>query len=224
MKYNNYSISASKGSLYLKEKQPTEGYQEITYGSESKKTYHQYHSSMQGLPKKLELKEIDFEGRKLKFLEFTLTEGNDIENKVSMNLKNKGGYTDEVKLMVSALYNLTLGELIIFTPKKGSYTNKKGELKDQLNLYINYVNILGDNGKGKGSGFIPYSEIPQPIKEDKFGEVVWNWDNQTGFYYNKLNEIIARFDGQQVFNQPIEDKLPNTPSSSSKSAAEDLPF
>jgi hypothetical protein len=162
---------------------------------------------MQGIPKNLALKEIEFEGRKLRFLEFTLLEDNDIENKVSMNLKNKGGYTDEVKLMVSSLYYLTLGEPVTFTPKKDSYTNKRGELKDQLKIYINYINILGENGKGKGSGFIPYNEIPIPIKEEKYGETVWNWDEQTGFYYNRLNEIIARFNAGASSTQPFETPL-----------------
>lgn len=40
--YNNYSISAGKGKLYLKSKTPQEGYEEILYGTgEVKdKTYH----------------------------------------------------------------------------------------------------------------------------------------------------------------------------------------
>jgi hypothetical protein len=57
--YNNYSISAGKGKLYLKSKTPQEGYEEILYGTgEVKdKTYHRYADSIKGLPSFFEIKE-----------------------------------------------------------------------------------------------------------------------------------------------------------------------
>ena len=72
MTYNNFSISSGKGKLYLKEKTPTEGYEEVTYGTEGKKTYHKYFNSIKGIPSYLESKEVLFDGRTLRFLEFTL--------------------------------------------------------------------------------------------------------------------------------------------------------
>ena len=38
MNYNNYSISASKGKLYLKSKTPQEGYEKVTYGANGENT------------------------------------------------------------------------------------------------------------------------------------------------------------------------------------------
>lgn len=190
--YNNYSISSGKGKLYLKEKQPTEGYEEVTYGTEGKKTYHKYFNSIKGVPTYFEQKEVQFDGRTLKFLELTLVDG-DVSNKVSVSLKNKNGYSDETKLILSALNGLELGGEVTFSTGKSSYTNKKGEEKSQLNVYINYVNRLGDNGKGLGTGFIPFAEIPKPTSKVIAGDTTWDWTDQTEFYYSKLNEVLAKF-------------------------------
>lgn len=193
--YKNYSISSAKGKLYLKEKAPKEGYVEVTYGTEGKKTYHKYEDSIQGTPKSLETKEIDFEGRTLKFLEFTLEEG-DVISKISVPLKNKAGYTNEVRAIVSALDGLKIGEPVTFTPKLTSYTPKNGGVtKEQLNIYVNYVNILGENGKGLSTGFIPFSEIPRAEKEvdEDDGEVTWNWKPVNKFFFQKIKEITDKF-------------------------------
>src|SRR5690349_19547113 len=101
--YNNYSISMSKGKLYLKSSEPKEGYEKVTYGTDNKTTYHQYVNSIKGDLKYFDVKEVDYQGKKLSFLEVSLIDG-DISNKVSVPLKNsKANYTDEVKALVSAL-------------------------------------------------------------------------------------------------------------------------
>jgi hypothetical protein len=193
MTYNNYSISAGKGKLYLKEKQPTPGYEEVTYGVEGKKTYHKYSDSIKGFPKEFTVKEITHEGKTLKFLELTLLDG-DTSNKISTSLKNaKGNYTDEVKALLSALNGLNLGEEVTLSTKATTTTGKNGKEYKNLNIYINYVNILGDNGKGQGTGFIPYTEIPAPIEKIVAGDKTWDWSPQTEFFYSKLGEIQAKF-------------------------------
>lgn len=193
MTYNNYSISSGKGKLYLKEKQPTEGYEEVTYGTEGKKTYHKYSDSIKGFPKSLEVKEVSYDGKTLKFLEVSLLDG-DVSNKVSVPLKNqKGNYTDEVKAILSALNGLTLGEEVTFTTKSTTTTGKNGKEYKNLNIYINYTNILGDNGKGQGTGFISYNDIPPPIEKIVAGDKTWDWTPQTEFFYSKLGEILAKF-------------------------------
>lgn len=229
MNYNNYSISASKGKLYLKEKQPTEGYEEITYGvNNDKKTYHKYFNSIKGTPKSVETKEVQFDGRTLKFLEFTLVDGEDL-NKVSLPLKNKSGYTDEVKTLISALNGLEVGEEVTFSPSLNTYTNKKGEEKKQLQIYINYVNRLGENGKGLSTGFIPFADIPKPTSEIVAGDTTWDWRPQTEFYYEKLNEIQARFQNSpttQTTTQaaPVAEMPKNAvPTASPADAFEPLP-
>lgn len=193
MTYNNFSISSGKGKLYLKEKQPTEGYEEVTYGTEGKKTYHKYADSIKGLPKTFEVKEVSYEGKTLKFLELSLVDDN-VSNKVSVPLKNaKGNYTDEVKALLSALNGLNLGEEITLTTKATTTTGKNGKEYKNLNIYINYVNILGENGKGLGTGFIPYTDIPAPIEKVVAGDKTWDWTPQTEFFYSKLGEIQAKF-------------------------------
>jgi hypothetical protein len=192
MEYKNFSISSSKGKLYLKEKQPTEGYEEVSYGTEGKKTYHKYFNSIKGIPKYLESKEVQFDGRTLRFLELTLIDG-EVSNKVSVPLKNKGGYTDEVKLLLSTLDGLELGEEVILSTAKSSYKNKKGEDKEQLNIYINYVNRLNDAGKCLSTGFIPFTDIPKPTSKVVAGDTTWDWTEQTEFYYGKLTSILEKF-------------------------------
>lgn len=196
--YKNYSISSSKGKLYLKEKSPTEGYVEVTYGTEGKKTYHKYEDSIKGKPLSFETKEVQFEGRTLRFLEFALQDA-DIINKVSVPLKNKSGYTNEVKAIVSALSNLDVNEVVTFTPKVSTYTPANGGApKENLNIYVNYVDIIGDNGKGKSTGFIPYAEIPRAEKEvdEDDGEVTWNWKPVNKYFTAKIKEIVAKFPTQ----------------------------
>lgn len=229
--YNNFSISSSKGKLYLKEKQPTEGYEKVTYGVKGENvTYHKYTNSIKGTPKFLAIKEIQHEGRTLKFLELTLVDG-DINNKVSVPLKNKGGFTDEVKLLISALNGLELGEEVTLSTAKSSYKNKKGEDKEQLNIYINYVNRLNDAGKGLSTGFIPFSDIPKPTSKVVAGDTTWDWSDQTDFYYDKLVDIIGRFEGAAPNTQPktstpqpqVEAPKPSAPSSNVEEP-DDLPF
>ena len=236
MTYNNFSISSGKGKLYLKEKQPTEGYEEVTYGTEGKKTYHKYFDSIKGIPKYLDSKEVSFDGRTLRFLELTLVDG-DVYNKVSVSLKNKGGYTDEVKLLLSALDGLELGEEVTLSTAKSSYKNKKGEDKEQLNIYINYVNRLNDAGKGLSTGYIPFTEIPKPTSKVVAGDTTWDWTEQTEFYYSKLTAVLERFKNNSGNSQPQPESKPKNavPTASPKEAFEpasttkkedynDLPF
>ena len=193
MKYNNFSISAGKGKLYLKEKQPTAGFEEVTYGTEGKKTYHQYYDNIKGIPKYFDVKEVQYDGKTLKFMELTLVDG-DISNKVSVPLKNiKNGYTDESRALLSALVNMDLGEEVTLSTKSTTTTGKNGKDYKNLNIYINYVNRLGDNGKGLSTGFIPYTDIPAPLEKIVAGDKTWDWTPQTEFFYTKLQEVQAKF-------------------------------
>lgn len=196
--YKNYSISSSKGKLYLKEKAPKEGYEEILYGvNKDKKTYHKYEDSVQGKPKSFEVREAPFEGRTLRFLEFVLQDG-DTENQISLPLKNKNGYTDEVKAIVSSLNDIDVSEIVTLTPKISKYKNKAGVEKEQINIYINYVNKLGENGKGLPTGYIPFAEIPKAEKEvdEDDGDITWNWKPVNKFYARKIKEIGDKFESK----------------------------
>lgn len=203
MTYNNYSISAGKGKLYLKAKQPTEGFEKVTYGTNGENTtYHKYADSIKGLPTLFEVKEISHEGKTLKFMELTLTDG-EVSNKVSVSLKNiKGGYTDEARALLSALDKLELGEEVTLSTKSTTTTGKNGKEYKNLNIYINYVNRLGENGKGLSTGFIAYSDIPAPIEKIVAGDKTWDWTPQTEFFYGKLGEIQAKFQNAPQQSEP----------------------
>jgi len=230
MEYKNYSISSGKGKLYLKEKQPTAGYEEVTYGTEGKKTYHQYHQSIKGVPKYFEVKEVQYDGRALRFLELSLIDG-DISNKVSVALKNKNGYTDEVKVLVSALNGLDLGEEVTLSVAKNKYTNKAGVEKENLNLYINYTGRLGENGKGLGTGFIPFADIPKAEKEvdEDDGEVTWNWKPVNKFFTAKIKELEEKFNASITAAKPAAAPAPASNPAAPKASVkeeepDDLPF
>jgi len=211
MTYNNYSISASKGKLYLKAKTETPGYEKVTYGTNGESvTWHQYHDSIKGTPQTLEVKEIQYEGKTLKFLELTLVDGEN-HNKVSAPLKNvKGNYTDEVKAILSALNGLEMGQEVTFTTKATTSTGKNGKEYKNLNVYINYTQILNESGKDQGTGFIPYTDIPAPIEKMVAGDKTWDFSPQTEFYYAKLGEIQTKFQSGEDANPqqqaPASDK------------------
>ena len=191
MTYNNFSISKGKGKLYLKEKQPTDGYEEVTYG-EGKKTYHQYHDRIKGVPEFFGTKEVNYQGRTLRFLELSLKDG-DTVNKVSVNLKNKGGYTDEAKALISALKNLELGEEVSLSAVKNISEGKNGKTYENLNVYINYLGRKDENDNNPSTGYIHYNDIPKPIKKEVAGDTVWDFSPQTEFYYQVFQEIEGRF-------------------------------
>jgi len=190
MTYNNYSISYGKGMLYLKSKEPKEGFEKVFYGTDNKVTYHKYAKIIQGVLTKVETKELEFEGKKLHFMEVTLVDG-DTTNRVSTPLKNsKGNYTDEVKSLVSALNGAEFGEVVTLSISK-TKSEKTG--KDFLNVYVNYTQRLGENGKGLSTGYIPFDEIPRPEKEeDEDLGVSWNWKPVNKFFAQKIKELESR--------------------------------
>lgn len=224
MNYRNFSISKSKGKLYLKEKQPTEGYEEVTYG-EGEKTYHQYHNSIEGTPKEFGVKEVSYKGRTLRFLELSLEDGDTI-NKISVNLKNKGGYTDEAKALFSALRGLELNERVSVSPVKTVSEGKNGKTYENLNIYINYLNRQDENGRNPSTGYIHYKDIPKPIKKEVAGDTVWDFTPQTEFYYEVFQEIERKFDGVSTSTAVKEEKpkVKKKEPTPVEEVSDDLPF
>lgn len=225
MAYFNYSVSTKQGKFYLKSSEPKEGFVEVTYG-EGKKTYHQYIDSVKGIVKSFDTKEVDYQGKKLRFLEVVLVDGAD-EHKISVSLKNtKGGYTDEARTLISAFKGLDkVGEPITVTPKKSTYKNNRGEEKENLNIYVNYINILGENGKGLSTGFINFKDIPSPIKKEVAGDVVYDWTPQTEFFYEEFLNIKGKFGNAPVTpnNAPTASDF-DMPNKGSEDDTESLPF
>jgi len=206
--YQNYSISFGKGKLYLKSAEPKEGYEKVVY-QENKVTYHKYVDQIKGQLKYFDTKEAEYQGKKLSFLEVTLIDGEE-SNKVSAPLKNaKGNYTDEVKALVSALNAAEVGEEVTLTVKKSTSTGKNGKEYTNLNVYINYVNKLGENGKGLSTGFISFSEIPAPDKEeDEDLGTLYSWKPVNKFYAQKIKEIKEKFESGKSAPAPAANQVP----------------
>lgn len=229
MTYNNYSISRGKGKLYLKSQTPQEGYEEVIFG-ENQKTYHKYFDRIQGVLKYFDEKEAQTkEGKKLRFLEVTLVDG-DIINKVSVPLKNsKGNYTDEVKALVSALNNADVGE-----PMQLSVTTKywesNGKSGENLNIYLNYINRKNEDGKGLSTGFINFNDIPKAEREDDEDlGVSYNWKPVNKFFVQKIKEIQAKFqnttarEGEPTDPPPADDEHLGTTPKNPKPGGKQMP-
>jgi hypothetical protein len=88
---------------------------------------------------------------------------------------------------------MDLGEEVTLSTRVSTTTGKNGKEYKNLNIYINYVERLGENGKGLSTGFIPYNEIPAPIEKVVAGDKTWDWTPQTEFFYEKLQEVQAKF-------------------------------
>lgn len=232
--YQNFSISKKLGKFYLKEKQPTEGYTEVEYGTPVKKTYHKYFDTVEGLPTYFGTKEVEFDGRTLKFMELSLADG-DVINKISVPLKNRGGYTDEVKALVSALDKYDVGEPVSISPKRTTYTKANGQEGDNLNVYINYKNRQGEDGRNESTGYIQFSDIPKPTSSVVAGDTVWDWTPQTQFFYDKIQAIEERFKNTNTStptpSKPASKAIPTAspqeafePVSDLNNDMDDLPF
>lgn len=207
MDYKNYSIGLSKGQFYQKSKTPLDGYEEVAYG-EGKKTYHKYSKSIEGTLKYFDTKDVEFEGKKLQFLEVTLIDG-EISNKLSVPLKNsKGNYNDEVKSIVSALNAAEVGEDYIVNLHIKE-TESKGKTYKNVNIYFNYKNKKGEGDKQLSTGFISFDEIPKPIKdEDEDLGTTYDFKPVNKFYAQKIKEIKDRFSGAQTPSAPSAKQEP----------------
>jgi hypothetical protein len=211
--YNNYSISSSKGKLYLKSAEPKEGYEKVTYGTDNKITYHKYVDRFQGVLKSfVQTEATKSDGTKLHFLEAIFIDGEN-NNKLSVPLKNsKSNFTDEVKVLVSSLNNAEVGQnYTVAVTKNKTVSKTNGKEYENLNMYLNYTDRLGENGKGLSTGFINPNDVPKAIKDDDpdLG-VTWDWKPVNRFYAQKIKEISEKFittTSTQVF-QPVDINAP----------------
>ena len=101
-------------------------------------------------------------------------------------------------------------------------------------MYINYIERLGENGKGLSTGFINPNDVPKAIKDDDpdLG-VTWDWKPVNRFYAQKIKEISEKFTTTQTTSTPkAETKLPpqsasqafEPASTTKKEDFTDLPF
>lgn len=226
--------SASKGKFYEKSKEPKEGYEQVTYGTDNKITYHKYHDRVEGVVKGISSRSFTYEGREIYTLEVNVaaTNGDDISISMPMNTQS-GSYTSLVQGFISSLENYKVGEPVSISVYINEYKTKSGEDRKKDAVYISYINIKNDEGKQQGTGFIPYTEIPPLGSKVVAGKTIWNADDQTEFFYQKLLSISARLssNSQPAATNSASPAPSNKPAASSKAAPaasitedDDLPF
>ena len=127
---------------------------------------------------------VEIPDKKLKFLEITLQDGNDI-NKISTTPnKANGNFSDAATCLISAFYSAEFGQRVVLSAKKNG---------EYLNVYVNYVDKVGDDGKGISAGYIPHTDVPRAIKdEDPDLGVTWDWKPVNKFWAVKLKELLER--------------------------------
>lgn len=239
--YNNYSVSVSKGSFYLKSKVPAQGYEAVTYGTNGEKTsYHKYENGITGLLKYLDVKEINFEGKTIRFLEITLIDG-EVNNKISVPLKStKGSYTEEAKSLVSSLVGATPGKKYSASVQTKKTQGKNGKEYTNLTFWLNDLEDINlETGKPNSTGFISYKDIPEPIKEvDAVSGVTWDWRPVDKFFTQKIVELQAKFGApsneapstapssvpSQPAPKPKPEGVPQNPANDFEEEDDDLPF
>lgn len=216
MAYFNYKVSSREGKFYQSSKEPKEGYVEVVYNNGNSKIYHNYLRTLQGVPVAFRQESFNYEGKTLKTLKVSLKDGEDFHNISCMLWTPKGQYTNEVKALISAFNNyVKLGEEVTLTASTNKYTDKKGVERSSLSLYLNYVNILNEEGKGLSTGFIRFDELPKAELKEVAGEKVYDFTKQTEFYFQKLEEISKRLENAVA---------PKKETVKQEEPKEDLPF
>lgn len=235
MNYFNYKISGTKGKMYLSSKDPQEGYTKVEFGTKKdpKVTYHKYVDRVKGLFSGFATKEVEFDNKKLTFLEVTFTDGDDI-NKISVNLKTpQGNVSNEAKGLISSLYGAEVNkEYSVSCTVKVNHSN--GKDYKNLNIYVNSTTELNEAGRGMSTGYISYTDVPKAIKEDDgLGGFTYNNKDVNAFWGGKIKEISVRFEGAEETvkkDSPKKDSpKKETTSKMSKplvdaNEADDLPF
>lgn len=213
MDFLNYKIG--KDGIYMSSKEPREGFVAKTYGLNNEKTtYQKSIKQLIGVVDRFYIDEVTFDGATVKLIKLSLRDG-DIVHTISAPLKNQKGtnYSDVFTAMISALNAYIPSELVTLTAYYKANTGKDGKEYKNLSVNLNYVNILGDNGKPQWTGFIPYTEIPRAESSIVRGETVWNWDKVMDFYYAKYEELNSKFgtppSGTSAANsQPVQEETP----------------
>lgn len=194
MKFINLGFKWSEGKFYEKSSEPKEGFKEVKYtDKETKKEAVTYHKTVDSITGKIHAVISDQTTWGAKVLKVLVNTGNDECTVIQVDLKDKYGYSRETKAFLSSLRDYIKGEEVVITPKITEYTNPTtSKVTKNLNIYMNYVNILNDDGKGKMTGYINFNEVPALEKVEKRGETTYNNDAQQDFYYEVLMKVLEK--------------------------------
>jgi len=185
-----YSISKSKSKFYSKSKDPREGYEQVTYGTDNSITYHKYVDTVEGILTKVVVEQKTLRGAELSFLSVELKTAEGYSDYISCTLKEYGRFTEQAKAMASALNGASFGELYRF-----SVRTRKGNDSDKsfLNIFVNDLNKFDESGRPVSTGFIPSSEIPKgETSVDELGQKTTTYDNQNKFFTGLISNLIKK--------------------------------
>lgn len=177
--------------FYLSSNEAKEGYQEHINDKTGAVSYWKTFYGVEGYLDKLYIKESEFNGIKLKYLNIGLS---DDEGTVFIQLPlstSKGGLNSYVKSFVRYFPNIDLGKKLIFIPARA----KPGEAFAPGNFFISYVEEDGNKTlipqyyKKDTNGW------PAPQEEtDIYGAKRLSYKGQDNFAYQTLLRAIEKID------------------------------
>lgn len=223
MNYQNYKIGAQ--GLYQSSKTEAPGFEKTEYGTDKKITYIKKIDKIEGVITEVDTKEIEFEGRKMKMLEVTLMSG-DTSHKVSTSLRNQKGsnYSEATIALLSALCGYKLGQRASLSAYWKKSVGKNGKDYNNLNVAINHLDILKEDGKPEWTGFVPFVDIPKATSKEVAGETIWDFTPVMEFWYNKTQELNKNFsEWRNKQGAPVSTPTPQ-PSAVATNGGLDLPF
>jgi len=209
--FQNYNVSASKGSLYQSSKVEKDGYEEVITQSGTK-TYHRYVKSVTGYVTKVAVNTANFPSGAVEQLVVNVTDReNGVIQVIQMPLHNsKGNYSTTALAMLNVLPNLDKDKEVAVGFYLSKYTTKSGDEKTNVVASISYLGETTEDGKPLNVKWIDFSEVPMGEKVEKRGTVTWNFDKRDDFYYDLLQKVIERFRFENGESQPTSTKKQNT--------------
>jgi len=219
MNYKNLRFKWGNGKFVESAKQPSEGFQKIEYTDPDSKTdkvtYHKFHDEVSGIISSVGMNETHFGT----FLRVNVKTGTDEITSIQVPYENQYGFSRETKALISSLRDYKLGEDVTIKPVVKTFTRRNGNEGKDVNFYINYKNIMNDEGKPATTGYIKFDELPELEKEEKRGKTTYNSDKQMDFYYEVLQKVVADF--EKYWEDKKANSASNTEGDASASAPEE---
>ena len=180
------------GYLYESSKEPKEDFKEIVMkddkGNVIRKVYHKtYKETDDGYFSYIGIREAEFKTGKVKYLRFSIKsdEGQDV---ISIPLyTQRGSLSDYAKSLAILLPNVDFSHKVSVKPNTQKndrdYTIKNFFIKDlDTDSYVKHAHKYGKDG-----------DIPNCVKKESAGKVVWDCSEQDDYLYNILLKEIERF-------------------------------
>lgn len=194
------------GLLYVKSKEPREGYEEVVLKNGASVYHKTFGSTDDGYISYIGISEKEFPTGKVKLLEIAI-EGDEGSDQVTFDLfKQNGNLTDYVKNIATLLPNIDFSRKINLVPSR-----KKKDGYVIRNVFFNYPDAKsGDDfvkfaHKYGENGDIPSAEPVTSVD----GNVKYDFTKQDTFLYNVLQKEIERFKNFKGVNSTPNTDVPS---------------